>query len=261
MPEPVPSSEEEERLWRLFVPILCCRVLSQFHTLGERGTYPADTLWFLKQFIQKVSSRYMLNSFKMYPSIQSQCNQGVHVDYFLKVITKATSGYFVNETPEFFHISCNMHTPWGWATHWEFFFRKSSKMQHNVSGHVLNDFFESLMLKIGLYWEYIVITLKRAWWGHCDCILRTFWKNSQWVAQPHGGCMLHEIVKELKGSIHKVATGLPWWLLFESNQHVPLITLWLNWWYFLKEFSVYLLDTFWIHCFKKSQWNHNVSAG
>jgi len=76
-------------------------------TLGERGhlssRYIVISLWFLKQCIQKVSSRYMLNSFKKYPSIQSQCNQGVHADYFLKVITKATSGYFVNGTPEFFH--------------------------------------------------------------------------------------------------------------------------------------------------------------
>jgi len=72
------------------------------HELAGKGhlfsRYIVISLWFLKQCIYKVSSRYMVNSFKKYPSIQSQCNQGVHADYFLKVITKATSGYFVNGT-------------------------------------------------------------------------------------------------------------------------------------------------------------------
>jgi len=45
----------------------------------------------------------MLSSFKKYPSIQSQCNQRIHADYFQKVITKATSGHFLNGSPELFH--------------------------------------------------------------------------------------------------------------------------------------------------------------
>jgi len=58
-------------------------------SLGERGhlfsryivMFHCD---FLSNVFTKYPAGYMLNSFKKYPSIQSQCNQGVHADYFLK---------------------------------------------------------------------------------------------------------------------------------------------------------------------------------
>ena len=92
------------------------------------------------------------------------------------------------------------------------------------SGHIVNKFVKEPRVFIQkVATGYIVIR-----------VVDTFWKNSQRVAQPCGGHILSKIVKESKGPIQKVSPGR-----FSD--------------YFLKEISMYPLDTDWLNCLR----NHN----
>jgi len=86
-------------------------------------------------------------------------------------------------------------------------FRKSSKMQSQCPQQALfkvitmdSQYSPILTQTLKEIIEYVARYIVIALWS-------TFWENSWWVAQPHGGYVLHEIVKELRGSVQKVATG------------------------------------------------------
>jgi len=204
------------------------------------------------EFFQKVTHQFNHNVIREYMLI-----------YFLKSNQpRQPVATFWTEPLSSFTISCNMHSPWGLSTHWEFF---QKVLQNAITMYPVIYSIISLRVyvKIGPYWESIVITLKRAWWGHCDAFWRTFWKKlSMSGSASCVRCMLHEMVKELRGSVPKSSHWLPWWLLFQKViQHVLpdyiVIELMGTFW---KNSACICLDTLWIHWLKKSQWNHNVSA-
>jgi len=108
-------------------------------------------------------------------------------------------------------------------THWVRLKEPTTNSQlGSISPQTLNEL-------IGYMAEYVVATL-----------LGNFWKNSQWVAQAHGGHIENKIVKEPTGFFQRAADGFfdgffqntfttyplipsrsKWWVSFKTTQHLP----------------------------------------
>ena len=116
---------------------------------GDEGVY---NQWICAEF------------FRMYSPLWSQCKQGIHADYFYKENTQATNGLFLNENSGFFHnYDQNVSSSYFLKETLGFFYnfvynvttmhlnhslrclsKSIQKCNHNVSSHILNEFFESL---------------------------------------------------------------------------------------------------------------------